>query len=191
MLQDTLFTNALKCRWSDLRTGTLATENINNYLNSMTDELGEAVTRNYERWPTLGTYVWPNSAPYAQASTHAEVMTVMKDWLEARVLWMDENIPGVESHCEIYENFNVLGLEDRSNKIEIYPNPTDGELNIKSDIRIHRIDLLDTQGKILQRIPNPSVSERVLLKEEIKNGMYFLQFRTDEGLLLRRILVNR
>lgn len=191
MLQDTLFTNALKCRWTDLRSSTLATENIDNYLDSMTDLLGDAVTRNYERWPTLGTYVWPNSSFYAQASTHTEVMNIMKDWLAQRVLWMDENIPGVANHCEVYENFNVLGASDIADSILIYPNPTDGILKIKSSLTIRGIDVIDIQGQTIFRIEESDLSPELKLPARIRSGMYFLQLSTNEGMVLKRIILDR
>ena len=33
---------------------------INTVIDSLRDHIGVAADRNFERWPTLGEYVWPN-----------------------------------------------------------------------------------------------------------------------------------
>ena len=49
--------------------------------------LGAAADRNFERWPVLGAYVWPNRFVGA---TYAEEVTFLKDWVETRLAWIDD-----------------------------------------------------------------------------------------------------
>jgi hypothetical protein len=42
--------------------------------------------RNYQRWPILGSYVWPN---WFIGQTYAEEVTWMKGWVEGRLTWID------------------------------------------------------------------------------------------------------
>ena len=49
---------------------------------------------NFTVWPILGTYVWPNPSPYP--TTYAGEIQNLKNWVNTRLTWMDNNIPG---HC--------------------------------------------------------------------------------------------
>ena len=41
--------------------------------------------QNYQKWPTLGTYVWPNPVWY---NTHAKEVDYLKDWISTRMNWL-------------------------------------------------------------------------------------------------------
>lgn len=45
-----------------------------------------AQAKNYEKWQTLGTYVWPNPVFY---DTHAEEVTHLKSWISNRMNWLN------------------------------------------------------------------------------------------------------
>ena len=86
---------------------------------SLSDALGDAVSRNFDRWPVLGLYVWPN---YYVASTHQEEMNWMKKWMENRLWWLDANLPG---NCggelpPLIEEFEV----------SVYPNPVRSSIHL-------------------------------------------------------------
>jgi len=49
--------------------------------------LERAQEENYLRWPTLGTYVWPNPVYF---DTHSEEVTHLKGWLTARMNWLHD-----------------------------------------------------------------------------------------------------
>ena len=158
MLKDTVFTNALQCRWNELRQSVLSNESLNDYIDSFTNEVAEAQVRNFERWPVLGTYLWPNPSYFAQASTYDEVIIAMKNWISNRLIWMDANIPGTAQHCDVYENFdtitkedNVLGTHEEKPSIKIYPNPAHAFLTIESKEVIEDIMILNLSGKLIFR----------------------------------------
>jgi hypothetical protein len=48
--------------------------------------LQQAQLNNFERWPTLEIYVWPN---YGIPGSYAGEVDYLKTWLTARVAWMD------------------------------------------------------------------------------------------------------
>jgi hypothetical protein len=48
-------------------------------------QLERAQGKNYEKWPTLGTYVWPNPVYF---DTHAEEVSHLKDWVTKRMEWL-------------------------------------------------------------------------------------------------------
>ncbi len=86
LFADPIFKNALECRWLELREDVLHTDSVFAYIDEQVALLAEAEVRNFQRWPVLGNYVWPN---WFIGSTYAEEITFLKDWTEDRFLWMD------------------------------------------------------------------------------------------------------
>ncbi len=64
--------------------------------------LNESQERNYQRWPILGTYIWPN---WFIGETWDEEVFWMIDWIEARLAWMDSQL-GEPLTMLHYWNFN-------------------------------------------------------------------------------------
>jgi hypothetical protein len=65
-------------------------ENIFSVIDNAVLLLDEAQQRNFERWPVLGIYVWPNTEPYPE--TYAGEITNLKTWITERAAWMDDNM---------------------------------------------------------------------------------------------------
>jgi hypothetical protein len=88
---DTLFTAKLKCRWEALRQHTLSWPHIESIIDSLVAEINEAQQRNFQRWDILGTELWPN---YFVGETYEEELEYLKSWIQDRIVWLDDNIPG-------------------------------------------------------------------------------------------------
>jgi len=73
-------------RWAVLRTNVFATSNLLARLDQWTVELGQAPVRNYERWPTIGTYVSPNRF---NGQTFEDELGYLKNWITGRLAWID------------------------------------------------------------------------------------------------------
>lgn len=84
--QDPAFKEAYKKRWWLLRKGPFSTEYILNMMQENAELLEEAQIRNFNRWPTLGTYVWPN---WYIGDTYEDEVTWMRQWAVDRLSWMD------------------------------------------------------------------------------------------------------
>lgn len=87
---DPAFMYRVSLRWLDLRDNVLSTTRVLAAVDSLVELLDEAQSRNFNRWPVLDEYIWPN--PYVGGSYTAEVDT-LKKWLTARLAWMDTQIP--------------------------------------------------------------------------------------------------
>jgi len=74
-------------RWYAWRRNIFHTESLLQDIDDYTDLLQEAQVRNFERWQILGRRLWPN---WFIADTFQEEIDWMKQWLEQRVEWMDE-----------------------------------------------------------------------------------------------------
>lgn len=92
LMQDDVYVNRLNCRWTTLRQNVLNTNKLLNQIDSVANLLNAPQQRNYTVWPILGEYVWPNN--YV-GQTYQDELNYFKQWLTARLDWMDENMPTV------------------------------------------------------------------------------------------------
>jgi len=140
MMQDTYFANRMKCRWQELRDGFLSNENLASAIDSIANVLEEAQVRNYERWPILGTYVWPNQ--FVGASYQEEI-NFLKQWTIDRLEWMDSNMPG---NCSVITAVEHVNTSDR---ISIFPNPFSHTTTIRmhDESDVNQLLIQDMMGK--------------------------------------------
>ena len=88
LFQDPGFKARYKERWAEMkRAGTI--DSLQNLVFSRANYLSVVQKRNFERWPILGTYVWPNRV--VTGSFDGETIA-LKGWLLDRVRWMDAEI---------------------------------------------------------------------------------------------------
>jgi hypothetical protein len=165
---DTVFVNFLKCRWNRLRETHWSNVRIFEVADSLVNELGGAAGRNFERWPVLGQYVWPN---YYVASSHQDEMIWMKKWIENRLWWLDANLPG---NCG-----GVLPPVVEGFKVSVYPNPVHSELflNVSSDAGLSILfQLFNVNGTMIkeQRLSIAEGEQILNLRlDELPKGLYF------------------
>ena len=116
LMQDVNFQNKMKTRWTELRENVLSNTRITFLIDSMAASLAESQVRNYQRWPILNEYVWPNQ--YI-GGTYAAEVAWFKNWIIRRADWMDARLPGsvvTDPITGIDDEFINAGLS-------IYPNP--------------------------------------------------------------------
>lgn len=135
MMEDLDYRGVFVSRWKALRKGAFHTDSLMTYIDNTIDYLGEAVDRNFERWPILGLYVWPN---YFIGETYEEEVNYLKDWIKERANWMDANIMNAENVSGDYSKYDILA----------FPNPARDQINLyfyltsAGKIRIEIFDLL-------------------------------------------------
>ena len=59
-MEDLEFRRKLQNRWLEIRQGILSDQAIANSISSIRTYLDESQERNFDKWPVLGSYVWPN-----------------------------------------------------------------------------------------------------------------------------------
>ena len=84
---DENFRLKLKNRFNTLRGTILSNNAIYAKIDTYVTNLGDAVSRNFTKWPILGTYIWPN---YEVFSTYDAEVTYLKSWIDKRLNWMDK-----------------------------------------------------------------------------------------------------
>jgi hypothetical protein len=86
------FNQKITDRWSVLRTNILSATNIIARMDELALLLDEAQARDFQRWPRLGSYIWPNPSGIANATTYPAVLSWVKNWLRQRYAWIDSQM---------------------------------------------------------------------------------------------------
>ena len=60
---------------------------IDGYVEILT--LAGAIDDNFEKWPVLGQYVWPNN--YV-GNSYSDEINYLKNWINSRLSWIDNAI---------------------------------------------------------------------------------------------------
>jgi hypothetical protein len=160
---DPEYLNLLKNRWQALRSGPYKTETILSFIDSTAAVLEESQSRNFQRFPILSQYIWPNA--YVGGS-YANEIDYLKDWIVARLNWLDQAIDNT-----------VTSLPDQklnSLSIKIVPNPFSDELSIQFSDKLFdpQITIHNILGeKIIELQPDHiSENERIYLNTYYRKG---------------------
>jgi hypothetical protein len=144
-----------------------------NYIDSMALMLTDPAARNYNRWPILGTYVWPNNFI---GNTYQEEIDYMKNWLTARLSWMDSNMFGT---CD------DLGFDDLSKDTQLlaFPNPTDDKITLRvpEPLTNVSIQIISPQGTFIQTMHLIDFQETTLDFTNYSEGIYFVTVQQKNG----------
>ena len=114
LVESAAFRVALRERYTALRQngGPLSDARLRARVDSLTAALTPAaVARNFERWDGLGEWTWPNSFV---PDSHDEAVEHLKDWLEARMAWLDGAVAGLT---------DTSSLPIAVGRPLLYPNP--------------------------------------------------------------------
>ena len=185
LMEDLGYRAVFISRWKDLRKQSFHTDSIMTFLDSTIEYLGEAVERNFERWPVIGEYVWPN---YFIGETYEDEVVYLKEWIEARVNWMDANIMLAENVSENYAKEEIL----------VFPNPASDQINLyfylvfPGEIRIGIYDLLGRKVFDKELLQESAGYQFISLDiNQLARGYYVLQvFKGDKLIGRKNILIN-
>ena len=119
---DETFRNAFNQRWQELRQTVFSEEYIMNMIDSTIAVIDEAQVRNFQRWPILDEYVWPNA--YVGGSYENEI-DYLTDWITARLDWMDEQTMSANDDPQIISPYSLDPA---------YPNPFNPTTTIQFSI---------------------------------------------------------
>jgi hypothetical protein len=88
---------------------------------------------------------------------------------------------------EFTERFNELGASKINDLIEleisVFPNPSTGIVNVKTELKIEKINLYAVDGKLL------NTTEELVIQINTK-GTYFIKIFTKKGDLVKKIVVD-
>lgn len=175
LLQDPLYANDVKCRWTTLRQTVLSDSALVSYIDSSAAALQIPAARHYQKWPILGMYVWPNNFI---GQTYQDEINYLKTWIQSRTAWMDANMFGT---C-------TAGIDElQPNQITIAPNPTQNEILVSGLTGAGEILIIDLSGKIVLRVCFQTEHVSIAL-QQLQNGVYFI---AEPGLgIYKKVLKN-
>lgn len=110
ILTDTTFARNMRCRWESLRQTTLSEDHIASIIDGFVAEMQGAENHNFDRWPILGIWVWPNTDPIP--TTYQGEIDKLKGWIHQRFEWMDHAIRALSPDISLSINAtNDSGLK--------------------------------------------------------------------------------
>ncbi|MDZ7646660.1 MAG: CotH kinase family protein [Cytophagales bacterium] len=189
--QDGHYRSELAARWVSIRLNEFATSKIITYIDSVYNVLntvlpGEtksAQQRNFETWPVLGQYVWPN---YYVGSSFNDEVNWLKNWVTNRMNWLDLNMPSVITEIsDVTEGVSV----------DAFPNPFlkeitfDYSLASAGAIEIKLFDLLGQLVLKTRASHEGAGAYQVTLKTEaLPTGSYYYQVTSGTDLIAGKII---
>lgn len=166
------------CRWEELRAGPFQTDSIMQFIDEQVEYLGEAIDRNFERWPVLGVYIWANDFI---GDTYMEELDFFKNWLLARLEWMDENMVG---DCDLYTSTTAV---PPTSQIKIYPNPASAYImidNFQLSANDGSIEIIDVHSRLVLKERVNQVNHQLAI-DVLPDGFYVLLIK-EGGLITDR-----
>lgn len=168
LLQDTVYTRDMKCRWTQLRSTVLSNANIYHIMDSVANYVSVASARHYSQFNLTLNY-------------QTEVNN-LKTWIGKRLVWMDANMPGNCWNTSVYEDYSNM------NFVQITPNPSSGKVLLNSqNEKIFSVEVFDVFGRKVQQVSSQNeISELDLTKQPA--GVYFLQFKFKNGVVTSKMV---
>ena len=183
LMTDNNFRKQTRLRWQQLRTNELSTQRINVLIDSMTLVLGNAPTRNFQKWQILGRYIWPNSFI---GTTYSSEISYLKKWVADRITWIDGQIA----------TFPV-GQHEILDKAVVSPNPSVSgflfEYILKSPKDVHLLIFNELGLLVFQKTEQQSTGNQQMTWNEptAPRGLYFYEIKMDgERRILGKVVKN-
>jgi hypothetical protein len=189
LMSDPGFISELRTEYFKQReTGELNAAKIKSYIDSYENILKVPQKKNFERWPVLGVYVWPNPNPIA-SSWEMEVLE-LRNWMDKRLKWLDANIPAV------YTSLETDGIS--SFDYQAFPNPFLETISVKINSdknQSSNFSLISLKGEtVFQSEENLNAGENIInLKvpvEYIGSGLYLLKCKIGNSILTKKLIKN-
>lgn len=182
-MQDTAFVRLLQNRWFELRAKTFSNDSVFTYLDQLVDLVKTAEERNYEVWPIIEKNLFYQAV---FVDSYENEISNMKEWIAARLEWIDNNIDDIYYDLKIVGNNtmeSIAGVE-----LRCFPNPFADQLTLDFNIdksgeaRIE-IDNLTGQLQYSFKIGEVLGHQQITLNNQriasLKQGMYVARLLID------------
>lgn len=140
----------------------------------------------------LGCYIFSITDEYGDGIIQPGSINV-RDYDGTNILNYTTYGSGIDIPIKIVEILNTASVEENStNEINIYPNPSNGQIKIKSDFltQYTTIELIDQLGRMLSFWQINSTTMNIDLNE-IANGNYILVFKGDNKRVMQKIQLDK
>jgi hypothetical protein len=189
LLQDSTFSNELKCIYTNYRQTILSNTYLNNYIDSVKNLVINAQVRHFKKWPILGVS-GPAPEVNAIATSYLAEMDTLKQWIAVRLQWLDNNMPGVCTPT-------TQGIQQiqATNLLNYFPNPSNGTIHFEGKTKENyplTFAVYDVAGKL--------ISSQILATGNIKfdyqlnkNGLYYFKVSNNQTIIQygKLVIVNQ
>lgn len=175
LLEDPEFQSRIKEKWMKLRNGKFTNAIINGWIDDFEAQLEEPQARNFQRWPVLGTYVWPNNFV---GDTYKEEVDYLREWLMERLEWMDSAFDIELSTDPDLEN---TGLQ-------ISPNPVSDVLTLTGELDVNNtpFEIYSFDGKQMKK--GTVNGDKQVDISRLPKGTYFFHLITKDQVLTSKFV---
>lgn len=90
LFEDEAFEQEFKDRWNYVKANHF--DKMFKLIDNAAKLLEKSQGMNFSKWAILGVSIWPNDAEAASRKTYQQEVDYLKDWLIARIEWMDSEI---------------------------------------------------------------------------------------------------
>lgn len=109
-------------------------------------------------------------------------------------IYFDYNFPvetnDAVTNIEASSSLSAVDSSKDKTSVNVYPNPTKGDVNINADSKINSIEIYDAQGRIIQKqIGINSQNTKVSIHSN-SAGMYILKIITEKETITKKIIKN-
>jgi hypothetical protein len=189
LFNDENFRSNVRERYINLRDNILSSANMLGFIDSVYTLLDNAQERNFERWPVLGTYVWPN---YFIGNSYFAEVNYMKSWINYRLSWLDNNMFGgpvsVSDEIELKPNYFYLSQN--------YPNPFNPTTSIEysipaiTNVTIRVYDILGNEiATLVNESKEPGNYKVNFDASELSSGVYFYKLQAGSFIQTKKLIL--
>lgn len=189
LLKDPAYADLMNCRWNEMRDGPWSTSNLMSRIDELAAYLEESQQRNFQRWPILGAYVWPNN--YI-GNSYADEISYLKSWITSRVNWLDNNMFGSSSSSGTVCSFLSIQRE-KNNLTTVFPTTSSEKFNFTFNTAVSNatLEVLDLSGKVVYSVNGVSGTEFILHLSNVKPGMYLYNIISKETQSTGKIIIKQ
>jgi hypothetical protein len=180
LFDDSNFRNSVYARWQVLKSNVLNTQNIFYQIDSLKVLLEESSSRNFEKWPVLGIWVWPN---YFVGQTYQQEIDYLKNWISFRLNWMNLNMIGEPTNILKYEDLIAAQFNLEQN----FPNPFNPSTNISWQSPVSGINILKVYNLL-------GVEVAKLVEEYRPSGDFNFEFdgsKLSSGVYFYKLIIGK
>jgi hypothetical protein len=153
LFEDPGLVDLFQKRWFELRKTCLHPDSIINMIDNQVYRLKGPIERNYQVWPVITK---PLFFDVYKVNNYEEEILYIKQWIDKRSKWIDENIASIYYPVTHYESDISIPISEHIIP-KIFPNPFTNEITIElkpydnQNISAH---LISVDGKVLEVIPS-------------------------------------
>jgi polyhydroxybutyrate depolymerase len=123
---------------------------------------------------TGGGHTWPGGIPLPSNGNTCQ------DFSASKEVWR---------FFSQHQSSNQVGINNLAiHNLNVYPNPSQGEIKFDSELKIRRVNVIDLQGRLIEKMEGTSIESLNL--HHLNNGNYLLEISGDDFSVVKRITLS-